>query len=278
MEDLYDRVQEALEALSERVAIRPRVGLVIGSGLGALEQMLEEKQTIPYTDIPNFPKSTAPGHEGNLLLGRIAGEALSVLQGRFHFYEGYGTKEITFPIRVLAGLGIKVLLVTNAAGGLNPLFDPGDLMVIADHIHLIPENPLRGLTDDRMGNRFPDMSRAYDPDLIGIAEAAALDRGIPLRKGVYVSLPGPSLETPAETRLIRAAGADAVGLSTTPEVIVARSLDTRVLGISVISNVNRPDCMAPILVDEILSVSRKTAPRLKSLVEGILGRIHRGEG
>jgi purine-nucleoside phosphorylase len=173
-------------------------------------------------------------------------------------------------------LGVQTLLLTNAAGGLNPLFDPGDLMVIADHIHLIPENPLRGLMDERLGNPFPDMSRAYDAELIRIAEAVSLDVGIALRKGVYVSLPGPSLETPAETRFIRAAGADAVGLSTTPEVIVARSLGVRVLGLSVISNVNLPDGMAPILVDEILSVARRATPRLRALLEGILERIHGG--
>jgi purine-nucleoside phosphorylase len=273
MEELYDRVMASARKIAEQVPSKPTVGLIMGSGLGEMGDRLTDVNSIPYSEIPHFPRSTAPGHAGNLLVGNLAGHCVGVLQGRFHFYEGYSTQEITFPIRVLSVLGAKSLVVTNASGGLNPLFRQGQIMGIADHIHLIPENPLRGLNDERLGDRFPDMSRAYDPDLLALAEGVALKRGIHLQKGVYAGVPGPSLETPAETRLLRAAGADAVGMSTTSEVIVARSVGLRVLGLSVISNVNRPDCMAPILVEEILKASRETTPKLLGLLESILGQL-----
>jgi|YNPNPStandDraft_1061719.scaffolds.fasta_scaffold00746_4 purine-nucleoside phosphorylase len=273
MEELHHRLKQTLDELWPLMGKRPVLGLVMGSGLGDVAGLLEGIVRLPYAEIPNFPRSTAPGHEGNLLSGSMCGCPVAVLQGRFHFYEGYSTQEITFPIRVLAAMGVKVLVVTNAAGGLNPMFRPGDIMAIADHLHMIPENPLRGIQDGSLGDRFPDMSQAYDRWLLEEAEAAALELGIPLRKGVYVAIPGPSLETPAETRLLRAAGADAVGMSTTPEVIVARSLKLKVLGFSVISNVNRPDCMEPILVDSILSACREATPRLLRLVSGVVARI-----
>jgi purine-nucleoside phosphorylase len=270
MDQLWEKVQETKAWLECRVAARPKVGLILGSGLSVTLQALEISHLIPYGEIPHFPKSTAPGHEGALAFGELDKLPVAVLRGRFHFYEGYRTWEITFPIRVLGEVGVKILIVTNAAGGLNPSFEAGEIMAIVDHINLIPENPLRGLDDPRLGDRFPDMSRAYDPELISIAERIALAEGIPLRKGVYVGIPGPSLETPAETRFLRMIGADAVGMSTTPEVIVSRSIGMRVLGISVISNVNRPDCMEPILVEEILECSRRTAPKLSRLLEGIM--------
>ncbi len=270
---LYEELTSALEALRGCTSFQPEVGLVLGSGLGELEGMVQGVERIPYSEIPHFPRSTAPGHAGNLLLGRVSGCPVAILQGRLHYYEGYSTQAITFPIRVVAGLGVRTLLVTNAAGGLNPLFRPGDIMIIQDHIHMIPENPLRGIRDDRLGDHFPDMSTAYDPDLVRMAEAVALSLSIPLKKGVYVGIPGPSLETPAETRLLIAAGADAVGMSTTSEVIVARSLGLKVLGLSVVSNVNRPDAMEPILVDAILAASREAAPTLMRLLEGVLGRL-----
>lgn len=273
MNQLWEKVQETKAWLEARVEARPKVALILGSGLSVSLPQLIVSHVIPYAEIPNFPKSTAPGHEGALAFGHMDKLAVAVLRGRFHYYEGYGTSEITFPIRVLGAMGVKALIVTNAAGGLNPLFRAGEIMVIVDHLNLIPENPLRGLADPRLGDRFPDMSRAYDPELISIAERTALAQGIALRKGVYVGIPGPSLETPAETRFLRMIGGDAVGMSTTPEVIVSRSLGMRVLGISVISNVNRPDCMEPILVDQILECSRKVAPELSRLLEGIIGEM-----
>ncbi len=273
MGELYHRLQETVDQLSGKIEMRPMVGLVMGSGLGEVEGLLETIVKLPYEDLPHFPRSTAPGHAGNLLLGRMEGCPMAVLQGRFHFYEGYSTQEITFPIRVLAAMGAEVLVVTNAAGGLNPMFRPGDIMIITDHLHMIPENPLRGIQDPRLGDRFPDMSEAYDVSLVEETEAVALELGIRVRKGVYVGIPGPSLETPAETRFLRAAGADAVGMSTTPEVIVARSLGLKVLGLSVISNINRPDCMEPILVDSILAACHEATPRLIKLVSGVLARM-----
>lgn len=273
MHELGARIRETREWLKSRSDLKPLVGLVLGSGLGELDLSWEGLLNIPYAEVPHFPRSTAPGHRGALQLGRLKDVPVAVLQGRFHYYEGCPVAEITFPVRVLGALGIKTLILTNAAGGLNPLFKPGDLMGIADHINLIPENPLRGLQDESLGERFPDMSRAYDPELLDLAEQVALGQGVLLRRGVYAAVPGPSLETPAETRFLRMAGADAVGMSTVPEVIVARSLGLRVLGISVISNVNRPDCMAPILVEEILDCSKRTSPKLARLLGGILEKI-----
>jgi purine-nucleoside phosphorylase len=272
-DDLYDRVMESKSYLLSRLSFCPSVGIILGTGLGSLDDLLQECESIPYEEAPNFPVSTAPGHPGNLLMGRVGRMEVAVLQGRFHYYEGYSTREITFPIRVLHSLGLKVLIITNSAGGLNPLFEPGDIMGIVDHIHLIPENPLRGLLDERLGEAFPDMSRPYDPVLLGLAQESAIEMGIHMKRGTYVSVPGPSLETPAETRFLRSIGADAVGMSTTAEVIVARSLTLRVLALSLISNVNRPDCMSPILVDEILRVSKESAPRMAQLLGRVLEKI-----
>lgn len=273
MEGLWERIQESVDWLRPRMPFPPRVCVILGSGLGGSHYKLDSLVEIPYREIPHFPRSTAPGHEGTLIWGSLAGFPVALLQGRFHYYEGYSTAQITIPVRVISALGAKVLIVTNAAGGLNPLYHPGDIMGIMDHIHLIPDNPLRGLLDERLGERFPDMSRAYDPVLLDIAQQVAIKEGIAWHKGVYVSVPGPSLETPAETRFLRLAGADAVGMSTTAEVIVARSLGLRVLGLSIISNVNRPDCMAPILVEDILECSRKSASKLAVLLTGVIQRI-----
>lgn len=278
MAELSQMLEEARAWIGSKSSSEPLVGVVLGSGLGEVNLPLEMPLRIPYSEIPHFPKSTAPGHPGALLLGSMGGMDVAVLQGRFHYYEGYSTSKITFPVRVLGALGVRTLILTNAAGGLNPLFQPGDIMGIVDHINLIPENPLRGLREGVHGERFPDMSRAYEPKLLELAEQVALEQGLFLRKGVYVAVPGPSLETPAETRFLRMAGADAVGMSTTPEVVVARSLGLRVLGLSVISNVNRPDCMAPILVEEILECSLRAAPKLTGLIKGILERLFPKEG
>lgn len=270
IEGAWERVLETKTWFEDRMGIHPLVGVVLGSGLGYGAGLCELRNMVPYSEIPNFPRSTAPGHQGALGVGRIGSVEVAVLMGRFHYYEGYSAFEVSFPIRALATLGVRLIILTNAAGGLNPLFEPGDIMAIVDHINLIPDNPLRGIHDERLGERFPDMSRAYDPGVLRIAEQVALAKGIALRKGVYVGVPGPSLETPAETRLLRLAGADAVGMSTTLEVIAARSLGMRVAGFSVISNVNRPDCMAPILVDEILECSKRASTKLMDLIQGVI--------
>jgi len=213
------------------------------------------------------------GHADRLVVGRLGGQETLVMQGRAHYYEGYSLQEVTFPIRILKGIGAEILIVTNAAGGLNTLFHPGDLMIIVDHINLMPENPLRGIHSESLGDRFQDLSEAYDRELIKMAREMALELGIHLREGVYVGIPGPSLETASETRLLRTFGADAVGMSTVPEVIVARSVGLRVVGLSVISNVNRPDAFQPILLDEIIANTKAAEPKLIHLIKGIVSAI-----
>ncbi len=231
------QVLVAASYLEERLhGLKPEVGIVLGSGLGKFGESIEPIEVIPYADIPNFAQSTAIGHKGNFIFGRLAGKLVCAMQGRFHYYEGHNMDKVTLPVRVMKMLGIKYLFVSNAAGGLNPDFNIGDLMIIEDHINLMP-NPLIGLNLDKFGTRFPDMSCAYDRDLIAKAEAAAAEYGIELRKGVYLANTGPSYETPAEVRFYYKAGADAVGMSTVPEVIVARHCQIPVFGMSVITNV-----------------------------------------
>ena len=237
MDSRVKKIREAAAFIKENIGGKtPEVGIVLGSGLGKLADVIEAEAVIPYAKIPNFAKSTAIGHKGNFIFGKLAGKYVCAMQGRFHYYEGYPMEQVTLPIRVMATLGIKVLLVSNAAGGLNQSFSVGDLMIIRDHINLIP-NPLIGPNLDEFGPRFPDMTRPYDPALIRKAEEIAAEEGIPLRKGVYVAISGPSYETPAEYRYFRQIGADAVGMSTTPEVIVARHSSIPVFGMSVITDV-----------------------------------------
>ena len=253
--------------LRDRLSELPKVVLVLGTGLGQLAGRIERPTMLPYEAIPHFPRSTVKSHAGILVCGELGGKTVAILQGRFHYYEGYSTRESTFPLRVLALLGADTLLVTNAAGGLNPDFEPGTLMVIRDHLNFIPDNPLRGPNVDDWGPRFPDLSEPYDPGLIEKAQTCAAQHNIPrVTSGVYVAIPGPSLETPAETRYLRNCGADGVGMSSVPEVIVARHAGMRVLGISVVANVNDPDNFEPILIDDIIARARETEPRLQRLV------------
>ncbi len=270
------RVQDARSFLAG-LGLAPQVVCVLGSGLGGAAPVLERPQEAAYSDIPGFPVPTAPGHDGVLRWGRAAGREVAVLDGRFHFYEGYSTQEATLPLRVMALLGATVLLAASAAGGLDPgSMAPGDLMLVCDHINLIPDNPLRALTDDRWGERFVDMSQAYDPCLRAAAKEAAAAAGLPVpREGVYAAVPGPSLETPAETRMLRLLGADAVGMSTVPEVIVARQAGMRVLVLAVIVNTNDPEQMAPIRVDEVLAAAGRAAPGVQRLLAGVLPLLDR---
>ena len=230
--DLY---REAAGFLARRIQGNPRTAVILGSGLGVLADEIEDATVIPYSEIPHFVRATATGHKGNLICGRLGGKPVVAMQGRFHYYEGHSMQELTFPVRVMQGLGIKNLLLSNAAGGINPTFKVGDLMIIRDHINMMP-NPLIGPNDPAFGARFPDMTRAYDRELIRLVETIASEQGIPLKKGVYVGLTGPSYETPAEYAFYGRAGADAVGMSTVPEVIVARHAGMRVFGMSVITN------------------------------------------
>jgi purine-nucleoside phosphorylase len=257
----------------ERFELRPDVAIILGTGLGRLGGEIETAVAIEYSDIPYFPLSTVESHAGRLLCGTLAGKSVIAMQGRFHRYEGYSLQQVTFPVRVLAALGARALIVSNACGGLHPLWSAGDLMLIADHINLLGDNPLTGPNDDRLGPRFPDMSNAYDADLRAIARGVALERGIELREGVYVAVSGPNLETRAEYRFLRAIGADVVGMSTVPEVIVARHGGMRVLGVSIITDMCLPDALEAAPVEKIIGVANRAEPRLTQLVTGVLEQL-----
>ena len=264
--------------IQRRTEVRPRVGLILGSGLSTLADAVEDGLVIPYGEIPHFPVSTVEGHVGRLVVGRLEGQAVAVMQGRAHYYEGYSMAEIALPVRVLQVLGIEILVITNAAGGLNSEFRAGDPMLITDHINLIGMsglNPLRGPNLDDLGPRFPDMSRAYDPELRTLARQVAREADVVLREGVYICLAGPSFETPADLRFLRVIGADAVGMSTVPEATVARHGGTRVLGLSGISNVLPVEGAPPVETthEEVLEAGRMLVPRLEAIIRGVLREI-----
>lgn len=267
------KVNESAAFLENKTELRPHIAVVLGTGLGGLADKIQADAVIPYENIPNFPVSTVTSHEGHLIFGSLGGKTVLAMQGRFHYYEGYEPKEITFPIRVMAAMGIKTLLISNAAGGLDLSFHAGDLMIISDHINLTGQNPLRGDNVEEWGPRFPDMTEPYSRDLIEITQKAAKDLDIKIHKGVYVGVPGPSMETAAETRFLRIIGADAVGMSTIPEVIVAVHTGLRVLGLSVITNVNDPDDYQPAPLEQVIATAKGAEPRLVRLVEEILRRM-----
>ncbi|MBF9237853.1 purine-nucleoside phosphorylase [Hymenobacter sp. BT683] len=254
---------------------KPQVGIILGTGLGALAKEVEVECEINYADIPHFPLSTVESHAGRLLLGRLGGKNVAVLQGRFHYYEGYTMEQVVMPVRVLKLLGIGPLLVSNAAGGLNPDFNIADLMLIDDHINLQPTNPLIGPNHDELGPRFPDMFAPYDAALLAHAEAAAQDLGqaSSTRHGVYVSVPGPMLETPAEYRYLRTIGADAVGMSTVPEVIAARHLGLPVLAVSVITDLCAPGHLKPVVLADIFAAAALAEPRLTALIKKVIEQL-----
>jgi purine-nucleoside phosphorylase len=266
-------LREAAAVVQARCPQPPEVGIVLGTGLGALAREIEVEEEISYGQIPHFVPSTVESHSGRLLLGRLAGRRVVAMQGRLHLYEGYAAWQVVFPVRVMALLGIRTLVVSNACGGMNPLWAPGDLMLIADHINLLGANPLVGPNLDEVGPRFPDMSAAYDPELQRIAAEVALEQRVPLRRGVYVAVPGPNLETPAEYRMLRAMGADVVGMSTVPEVIAAVHAGLRVLGLSIITDACLPDALQPTSLQEILETARGAEPKLSLVVKGVVGRL-----
>ncbi len=270
---LHDRVVSAAEAIRARTKLRPEVAIVLGTGLGGLAREIEVEAEIPYGDIPGFPLSTVETHAGKLLAGRLAGRPVMAMQGRFHRYEGYDLQQVTFPVRVLRALGAGTLVVSNACGGMNPLWGPGDLVLLSDHINLLGDNPLVGPNDDRLGPRFPDMSAPYDPGLRALARAAALELGIVLREGVYVAVPGPNLETRAEYRMLRAIGADVVGMSTVPEVIVAVHQGMRVVGISIITDQCLPDALEPADIGRIIATAARAEPQLTRLITTLVERL-----
>ena len=268
-----EAIAAAVEVVRARFATRPRAGLILGTGLGALGREIEVEERIDYADIPGFPLSTVESHAGRLLCGTLGGRPVIAMQGRFHRYEGYTLQQVTFPVRVLRALGAEVLIVSNACGGMHPLWAPGDLMLIADHINLLGDNPLVGHNDDRLGPRFPDMSAPYDGALRAVAREVALSRQLELREGVYVAVAGPNLETRAEYRMLRALGADVVGMSTVPEVIVAVHGGMRVLGISIITDQCLPDALEPASLSKILAVAGTAEPKLTALVRGVMERL-----
>lgn len=273
MESFKDKVFEAVRFVQGRIAGRPHIGLLTGTGLGEGAAGLNNVVSIDCREIPHFPVSTVPTHQGRLLFGTVAGKAVMAMQGRLHYYEGYGMQEITLPVRVMQVLGVKTIVVSNASGGLNPEFHAGDIMIITDHINLSGNNPLVGPNIDEWGPRFPDMSRVYDRALICLAERSAAEQGIRVQKGVYAGLAGPSLETPAEIRFLRTIGADAVGMSTIPEVIAAVHAGMSILGLSVIANMNIPDRMRPVNIEQIIATAERTAPTLQALIRGVIERL-----
>jgi len=270
---LLETVERAASAVRARFSQRLDVGIILGTGLGRLGAEIEVVATIDYGDIPGFPLSTVESHEGRLLCGRLGGKTVVAMQGRFHRYEGYSLQQVSFPVRVLKALGAGTLIVSNACGGLNPLWAAGDLMLISDHINLLGDSPLIGPNDDRLGPRFPDLSAAYDESLRDAARAVAGTRGITLREGVYVAVAGPNLETRAEYRFLRGIGADAVGMSTVPEVLVAVHAGMRVLGISIITDMCLPDALEPATLERIIAVANRAEPGLTELVRGVLEQL-----
>ncbi len=268
----WEDVAEAAQAVRERWAGSPTVGIVLGTGLGALAQEIQAEATIPYDEVPHFPRSTVQSHAGQLVCGTLSGRTVMAMEGRFHLYEGYTAAQVTFPIRVMRHLGCRTLIVSNAAGGMNPLHSKGDLIVIDDQINLMGVNPLIGPNDDRLGPRFPDLSEPFDRKLQDLALQVALGSNIVARRGVYVGVLGPNLETRAEYRYLRAIGADVVGMSTVPEVLVAVHAGMKVLGFSIVTDLCLPDALEPAKLEDILAVAAQAEGKLRTIVREVLQR------
>ena len=273
MLELKKQITEALDFIRTKTNMFPEIGIILGTGLGALAKEIDSEIIIDYKDIPHFPLSTVESHEGKLIFGKLGGKNVVAMQGRFHYYEGYTMKQITFPVRVMKALGIKVLCVSNIAGGMNPNYRRGDIMIINDHINMLGDNPLIGRNDDDLGPRFPDMSEPYNKELIRLAEQIAMEERIKVHAGVYLAVPGPNLETRAEYRMFRNFGADVVGMSTVPEVIVAIHSGLKVFGMTVISDECFPDFLQPVSVDEIIKAAMEAEPKLTLIMKKLIERI-----
>jgi len=271
--DLVTRIDEAVAVVRARSTLRPKAGVVLGTGLGGLAREIAVECAIDYAQLPHFPLATVESHEGRLLLGTLDGVPVVAMQGRFHRYEGYTLQQIVFPIRVMRVLGADTLIVSAACGGMNPLWGPGDLVLLDDHINFMGDSPLIGPNLDELGPRFPDMSAPYDAGLHHKAVAVAIEERIPLRRGVYVAVPGPQLETRAEYRMLRGMGADVVGMSTVPEVIAARHMDMRVLAIAVITDQCLPDALEEVNVERIIATAMAAGPKLTRLVAGVMSLL-----
>jgi len=273
VEDLKAKVTESVDFINQKSKVKPKIAIILGTGLGELAEDIQEKEIIPYSEIPNFPLSTVQSHSGNLVLGKLGNKEVVAMQGRFHYYEGYSLKEVTFPVRVMKKLGADTIIISNAAGGMNRFFKRGDLMLITDHINLFGDNPLIGPNDEELGPRFPDMSEAYNQKLIELAKKVALKEKIRLQEGVYAGLTGPTLETSAEYRFLIKIGADAVGMSTVPEVIVANHMGMKVLGISCITDLAIDGVIVKTSVEEILKAAADAEPIMTKLIKKVIEKI-----
>jgi purine-nucleoside phosphorylase len=273
MPELYDQIQEATAAVRARWSGQPVAGIILGTGLGGLVEEIQAEATFPYGELPHFPVSTAPSHRGQLVCGKLAGKTVVAMEGRFHYYEGYSPQQITLPVRVMKGLGCPNLIISNACGGMNPQYAKGDIMVIEDHIGLFMENPLRGPNDERLGPRFPDMCEPYDKGLLRLAREVAREEKIPCQQGVFVAVPGPNLETRAEYRLLRQMGADVVGMSTVPEVIVAVHAGMRTLGLSVVTDMCLADALEPVNLPDIIATANAAERKLRVLVRRVVEKL-----
>lgn len=270
MHELSEQVNAATAALRKQWSGAPTVGIILGTGLGGFAEEIDAQATVDYASIPHFPRSTVESHAGRLVCGTLAGVTTVAMEGRFHYYEGYSMRELTFPVRVMKALGCQVLIVSNACGGLNPQYALGDIMLLEDHINLMGDNPLIGPNDDRLGPRFPDMCEPYDRRLLDTARRSALERKIPIQKGVYVAVAGPNLETRAEYRFLRTIGADVVGMSTVPEVIVGVHAGLRCLGLSVVTDLCLPDALEPADIQKIIAVAGAAEPKLRAIVRDVV--------
>ncbi len=271
--ELRTLMDDAFRYIRTKTNATPSVGIILGTGLGGLVQEIHKDTVIDYSEIPHFPVSTVESHKGKLIFGSLAGKQVVAMQGRFHFYEGYTMKQITFPVRVMKLLGVQTLLISNAAGALHPQFRRGDIMLMTDHINLLGDNPLIGPNDESLGPRFPDMSEPYSKELLASAEAIARDLSISVQKGVYVAMPGPNLETRSEYRFLRTVGADAVGMSTVPEDIVAIHMGMRVFGVSIITDECFPDTLRPVTLEEVIAIANKAEPKMTAIMKELVARM-----
>ncbi len=273
MSTLIELFNETLEIVRKKTDKNYEVGIILGTGLGGLVKDILVEHEIDYSELPHFPLSTVESHHGKLIFGKIGGKNVVAMQGRFHFYEGYTMQQITYPVRVMKFLGVKTLLVSNACGGMNPIYKRGDIMLMVDHINLLGDNPLIGKNEDSFGPRFPDMSEPYNLELIKLAEQVALDNKVKVQKGVYVAVPGPNLETKAEYRFLRAIGADVVGMSTIPENIVANHMGMKVLGLSIITDECFPDALKPAKVEEIIAIAMAAEPKMTLIMKEVIKKL-----
>lgn len=273
MTSLKEKINDTLSVIREKTKDEYPVGLILGTGLGGLVNEIEIETVLNYAELPHFPLSTVESHQGKLIFGILGGKKVVAMQGRFHYYEGYTMQQITFPVRVMKFLGVKTLLVSNACGGMNPIYKRGDLMIIDDHINLLGDNPLIGKNDDELGLRFPDMSEPYSKELIELAELVAIENKIKTHRGVYVAVSGPNLETRAEYRFLRAIGADVVGMSTVPENIVANHMGMKVLGISIVTDECFPDALEPVLLEHVIAAAELAEPKMTLIMKEVVRRL-----